>query len=292
MTNQPTHWLAEQNQRQRQLLLIIDPTSAPDAVGALFKRVPIRDYLQVFQNTEFENLLEQSPWLIRIDNAAIPGLMQLLQSPELNWGWVASVGQLDLNEMALHWRERMVFREGDQRWFYRFQDNRVISRSLSALDPLQIPLLLGPIVSALCWDGKHWQSFENNAPAHYPSPSAKPWLDAPEPKSISDAIEIRALESWLWSHQPALTYRLQAPVKVWIRQQLDLAAELGWTDTEHVLFLVECRLNPNLAEHPVWLKREDESPTQHFARAKREMPQILANTPQQPHPPTYDTVVP
>ena len=265
---QPAAWLAEQKRQQRQLLLVVDTLHSPHVIATLFKLAPIRDYIRLFQGTEFEDLLEQSPWLIRIDSSSMEAVTHLLQNPTLNWGWLASTAQLNLNEVAQHWRERLVISENGQRWFYRFQDNQVIARHLGALSATQIPLLLGPLASALAWDGEHWQSFENPQPALQPMPCATPWLDVPESEAISEAIEVGALKKWLWGNHPRLTYRLPDPIEDWIKQQLDVATAWGWNDAEQILFLAEHKLDPERAGHAVWARLPAEMPEAHFARVQ------------------------
>jgi len=269
MTLQPAVWLTEQQKQQRQLLLIIDTVAAPNAVAMLFKHGPIRDYIRLFKDTEFESLLEHSPWLVRLDDSSVPALKHLLEAPERNWGWVASATHLDLNEVAQHWRDRMLISEAEQRWFYRFQDNVVIARHLSALSEAQIPLLLGPLNAALCWDGEHWQSVENNHPAVCPPPFATPWLEVPETPVASRTIQIRAIENWLWKNHPDATFHLPMFVKDWVKQQLDLAAEWEWHEAEQILFLVEHQLDPESAQHAAWAKQQGETAEAHFARVQR-----------------------
>lgn len=278
MHTQPAAWLAEQKQQQRQLLLIIDTVHSPRVIEVLFKAVPIRDYIRLFQGSEFEDLLEQSPWLIRVDKASMDGVTHLLQQPKLNWGWVASTAQLDLHEVAQHWRERLVISENGKRWFYRFQDNQVIARHLAALSAEQIPLLLGPLTSALAWDGEQWQSFENEQPGLYPPPFATPWLDVPESEAISEAIKIKALRQWLWQHHPFTTASLPIFVSldVWLKQQLDLMAEWGWNDPEHIFYVIEQKLDHERADHAIWVKQQGETPAVHFARVKREFAALNA----------------
>jgi hypothetical protein len=272
MPTQPAAWFAEQKRHQRQWLLIIDTTHSPEVVATLFKLASIRDYIRLFQGSEFEDLLEQSPWLIRIDSSSTEAVTHLLQNPTLNWGWLASAPQLELSEVAQHWRERLVIRENGQRWFYRFQDNQVIARHLGALSSQQIPLLLGPLASALAWDGEQWHSFENQQPALYPEPFATPWLDVPESDAMSEAINIEALKKWLWQHHPHATASLpiSVPLAVWLKQPLALAAEWGWNDAEQILFLVEHQLDPKRAAHPAWATQSGELPDAHFARVQRE----------------------
>lgn len=274
---QPIRWLAEQQGCGRQTVLIIDTQFAPDIIATLFTLAPIRDYRRLFQGTEFDNLLEQSPWLIRIDPTTLPAVERLLARPETNWGWFASASPLDLDELVRHWRDRMVIREGEQRWLYRFQDNRVISRHLKALDTQQIPLLLGPLAEALCWDGTGWQRFENRRPALYLPPFAMPWTEVLESAAASEAIELRALENWLWHHHPQATARLPigGPLSVWLKSQLALAGEWGWDQAERIHFLVEHKLDPALAQHDLWDTKPNETPAAHFQRVQRDIAALL-----------------
>jgi hypothetical protein len=273
MTIHPTHWLEQQTLQQRQLLLIIDTVSAPDVIATLFKLAPIRDYIRLFQGTEFEDLLEHSPWLIRVESSSLKAATHLLQHPELNWGWAASAANLDLNEVAQHWRERMVFRENDQRWFYRFQDNRVIAQHLSALSQAEIPLLLGPLCDALCWNGEHWQRFESEQPALYPEPFATPWLQVPLPAEVADNIERSALIAWLWGQHGDATQMIAEtqPLEPWLTRQTQRARDWNWHAPEQMFFLLEHQLDPNLVEHSAWEPRTHETPQEHYARCTREL---------------------
>jgi hypothetical protein len=279
MHTQPAVWLAEQKRQHRQLLLIIDTLHSPQAVAMLFKLAPVRDYIRLFQGTEFEDLLEQSPWLIRIEPSSMDAVAYLLQNPTLNWGWLASTAQLDLNEVAQHWRERLVIDENGQRWFYRFQDNQVIARHLAALTAQQIPLLLGPLAGALSWDGEQWQSFVNEQPGLFPEPFDRPWLQVPESAAISEEIDIEALKQWLWQHHPYTTASLpiSEPFDVWLKQQLDLARQLGWDDAARIHFLAEHKLDPERAAHTAWDKQPGETPEAHFTRVRRTFAELDAN---------------
>jgi len=272
MTIRPMHWLEQQTGQQRELLLIIDTVAAPEVIAALFRLTPLRGYVRLFQGTEFEDLLEQSPWLIRIESSSMKAATHLLQNPALNWGWIASAAKLDLNKIAQHWRERMVFTADEQRWFYRFQDNRIISQHLKALTPAQIPLLLGPLCHALCWNGEQWQSFENEHPASYPAPFPTPWLEVPDPAEVAEEIERRALTAWLWEQHGEATQVLAEtqPLEPWLALQLQRARDWLWHTCEQKYFLLTHQLNPTLAEQPAWDPRADETPEQHFARCQRE----------------------
>ncbi|WP_341523339.1 DUF4123 domain-containing protein [Pseudomonas sp. G.S.17] len=270
---QPQQWLNEHKTFKHQLLLIIDTVAAPETIAKIFQLAPIREYVRLFQGTEFESLLEQSPWLVRIDESSAPILTYLLQCPERNWGWIASAVHLDLNDVAQHWRERLVINEDGKRWFYRFQDNQVIARHLSGLTVQQIPLLLGPLIGALTWDGKQWLAFENETPALIPVPFATPWLNIPEPLEIANGIELRALHAWLWELKGEATQQLAEtrPLRPWLEEQFQRAGAWGWDTGDQKCFLLEQQLNPSLAEHPAWEPRANETPRQHFARCQREL---------------------
>ncbi len=268
-----SQWLSEQRRRQRQLLVIANPMAAPNPIPTLFANAPIRDYVKVYQGTPFENLAPLGPWLVRIDVSTMAALSALLQSPEHHWGWVASAEQLDMNEVVAHWQARMLIHDEDQRALYRFQDNRVISRHLQALDNEQIPLLLGPLCSALCWDGKQWISVDNPAPGTYPEPFDTPWLQVPPAAEQSAAAQQATLETWLWENHLDATQQLltHESLATWLLVQLDKADSWDWSRQEQIHFLLEHQLNTDLANLPAWAPRAEETPDVHFLRAQQDI---------------------
>lgn len=268
-----SQWLSEQRRHQRQLVVIANPMAEPNPIPTLFANAPIRDYVKVYQGTPFENLAPLGPWLVRIDASSMAALAALLQSPEHHWGWVASAEQLDINEVVAHWQARMLIHDEGQRALYRFQDNRVISRHLQALDNEQIPLLLGPLCSALCWDGKQWMSVDSPAPGAYPEPFDTPWLQVPPAAEQSAAAQKAALETWLWENHLDATQQLltREPLTPWLQAQLDNADSWGWSNQEQVHFLLEHQLNADLANLPAWAPRADETPDAHFVRAQQDI---------------------
>lgn len=272
-----SQWLSEQRSRQRQLVVIANPMAEPNPVPTLFANAPIRDYVKVYQGTPFDNLAPLGPWLVRIDASSMAALSALLQSPEHHWGWVASAEQLDMNEVVAHWQARMLIHDEGQRAFYRFQDNRVISRHLQALDEDQIPLLLGPLCSALCWDGEQWVTVDNPTPGTYPEPFDTPWLQVPPAAEQAAAAQTTVLETWLWENhveatQQLLTHESLAP---WLQTQLDNADRWGWSSQGQIQFLLEHRLKNELANHPAWAPRADESPDAHFVRVQQDISQAF-----------------
>ena len=269
----PSQWLNNQASHKRQLMLVVNPMATPDPVTALFAAAPIRDYLKLYQGTEFHDLAALGPWLVRIDASAMTVVRDLIGAAQTHWGWIASAEQLDLNEVAAHWRARMVIRENNQRWFYRFQDNRVIARHLQALGQDQLPLLLGPLSSALCWDGRHWLGIDNPRPGLVPEPFDTPWLEIlAQPAHTTETLR-HQLEDWLFENHPEATQQLlnREPLVPWLQAQLDKANNWGWFSREQVHFLLEHQLSADLSNHPAWTPRVEETSEAHFLRAMREV---------------------
>lgn len=97
---QSRKWLNLHHSLKHQLLLVIDTVSAPEIIAKLFQLAPIREYIQLIQGTEFEELLEYSPWLVRVETVAVPILVHLLQCLERNWAWIASAAHFNRVKQA------------------------------------------------------------------------------------------------------------------------------------------------------------------------------------------------
>lgn len=269
MTNLPLDWLSAQTRKARNLVLVIDRMAEPDPIAQLFNADLMQDYINLYQGTEIADLADLGPWLVSLPAAHAPGVRSLLEEPERNWGWLASVEQIDLQTLAVHWRERMLIDEGDgQRSLYRFQDNRVIARHLTALSPAQLPMLLGPIASALVWDGQTWHDLDNPAPGLYPPPKESPWLHLAEPEDVTDAIQKHNLRLWLWqSHATALDSVIETQtLDAWLDERLAQAKAWQWHSAENLHFLLARHLDQKLVGHAAWLPQNGESAQAHFAR--------------------------
>lgn len=83
------YWIEQQHQA-RDLLVILDRQAEPDPVTLLFSNDAVQDYVELYRNTEFSDMLEMSPWLIIPTNNDSTRLEQLLENPHWNWGWLAS----------------------------------------------------------------------------------------------------------------------------------------------------------------------------------------------------------
>lgn len=270
MNDPVRQWLDDQHGQQRQLLLVIDSLAEPNPVLELFAKDLMHDYVNLYQGTEFADIANAGPWLVALSDSDVTQIQPMLDAPELNWGWLASAGRIDLSALGDHWRARMLVEEEDQRALYRLQDNRVIAHHLSGLPPEQRYLLLGPLASALCWDGNAWSRFDSPAPAHCPPPFATPWLDLPEPPTTARQIRHHNLLQWLWQQFPTATAKLAERVLIndWLDDQLNQAEHSQWHAPEQQRFLLQYRLDPVLASHSFWAAHTAETPEQHFLRCQ------------------------
>ena len=266
-------WIADQLAQQRELLLIVDRLAEPDPIKALFSADLMQDYVNLYQDTEFADMADVGPWLVRLHNPDAELMQTLLSTPEGDWGWLASAEHIDLAALAQHWRERMLLDEQEQRALYRFQDNRVIARHLAELSETQRPLLLGPLNSALCWDGQTWQSIHNPRPGLYPAPFEKPWQVLAEPEAVTQEILRHNLEQWLWQNHSVATAQLAEtqPLSSWLDAQLGKAKSWQWQSLESIQFLLQHQLQPVLIDHSAWTALQGETPNAHFARTSREL---------------------
>lgn len=274
-------WLAEQIAQQRELLLVVDRLAEPDPIKALFNADLMQDHVNLYQGTEFAEMVDVGPWLVRLHNPGAEFIQTLLDTPERGWGWLASAEHVDLVVLAQHWRERMLINEQEQRALYRFQDNRVIAHHLRGIEEIQRPLLLGPLISTLCWDGQCWQRFDNPRPDQYPAPFETPWLAVTEPEPVQHEIKRHNLELWLWQNHSSATTDLAETRLLgdWLDQQLDKAKRWNWRSEKHLHFLLSHQLDPALAEHSAWAPAEHETTEAHFARVSTLLSGPIARKP-------------
>jgi hypothetical protein len=267
-------WLDDQQSQQRELLLVVDRLAEPDPIKGLFGADLMQDYVNLYQGSEFADLADVGPWLVRLTDAGAAFLYSLLETPNQHWGWLASAEHIDLSALAQHWRERMVIEENGQRALYRFQDNRVIARHLGELTEPQLPLLLGPLNSALYWDEQAWIGIDNPRPGNYPPPFETPWLDIPETAAIANEIRRHNLEQWLWQNHSTATACMAElqPLDSWLDEQLAKAQSWQWQSLESIQFLLEHQLDPGFADHPSWAALEGETPDAHLARSRCNVP--------------------
>jgi hypothetical protein len=274
-------WFDEQQAEQRQLLLILDSLAKPNPVQGLFASDLIQQYVNLYQDSAVTEMAEVGPWLVLLNDSNPEQIRSLLDSPAQNWGWLASAEQLDLTLLSQHWRERMLIEEQGQRSLYRFQDNRVIAHHLREIEEIQRPILLGPLCSALCWDGQCWQCFDNPRPSQYPAPFDTPWLAIAEPETVQHHISRHNLELWLWQNHSKATADLAETrlLTDWLDQQLDKARRWNWLAEQQLHFLLLHQLDPALAEHSAWAPAEHETAEAHFARVSTVLSSSTARKP-------------
>lgn len=278
MNDSVEHWLSEQQAQRRQLLLVIDSLAEPAPLPRLFSADLVHSYANLYQGTEVDEMASVGPWLIMLNELNLTQLPSLTDAPEHNWGWLASVEHAEMAALTRHLQARLFDDEQGQRSLYRFQDNRIAARHLAELDASQRPLLLGPLTSVLCWDGRDWQRFDNERPGEYPEPFEKPWLSIPEPEQVQRAVTHHNLELWLWQTHTQATTRLAETLVVsdWLDQQLDKAKEWQWYSEPQLHFLLRNQLDPALADHPAWLPADQEAPDAHYSRVSSALTSSLS----------------
>ena len=266
-------WITEQQRLDRDLFMVVDRLAEPDPIPMLFAAGVMHEYINLYQGTEYEEMAEIGPWLLKLPTSNADAIIEFLETPQLNWGWLVSATELKLSTFAAHWRDRMIIKEQGSSALYRFQDNRVIAHHLASSTHDQVPLLLGPANAALCWNGHAWQTTNNNSPAHYTSPFNRPWLDVPEPSQVLRGIRRKNLQQWLWQEHPLDTTRLAStePLLPWLERQLDTAEQWGWDESEQIEFLLHHQLDPRLARAPFWSVRSEETPDKHYQRCQRDI---------------------
>lgn len=268
MSEHPRDWIGEQLARERELLLMIDSLAEPDPIPALFGADLMQEYVNLYRGTEFEDLAEIGPWLVRLGTPQAEVVQDLLSNPQRHWGWLASADRIDLRELTRHWLDRLLLEEDGQRSLYRFQDPRVMARSLAHLQPAQFPLLLGPLHSLLCWEANRWQTYDNPRPGPASFSQPAPWL-YPEPPSIAREIRLGNLEQWLWENQPEATTALakERILRDWLDECLSLSERWQWHAPQQLYLLLEKRRGKN-ASSPLWPPLTGESPSAHYARCR------------------------
>ncbi|MFV1940073.1 DUF4123 domain-containing protein [Pseudomonas luteola] len=262
-------WIQTQTNKQRSLYLIIDSLAEPNPIPELFGSGAIKEYANLYQGTSYEELSAIAPWLIRIEDMGNVAIQRLIQHPERDWGWLACTEFHEFSAIKKHLQARIEIHEDEQISLYRFQDPRVIARSLAYLKREQAPYLLGPFESVLYWHLEKWKEYNNPNPSLSQLPEAPfPWLYS-EPDEIKQEINILNLEQWLWENQPAETTELAKKINIrtWLKDCLTKVEIYQWKDAYQLFFLLmHNRLNQ--LNHPAWEPLPDELPLAHFNRCQ------------------------
>ncbi|WP_168233540.1 DUF4123 domain-containing protein [Pseudomonas veronii] len=261
----PNRWMARQQQAGRRICLMLDGYSA--ARQPMLAARDLSHYRCLYSETVAAELANTGPVFLLLGPMSEPALVDLLQHPEANWGWLGSLPDDDLTGVTAHWRERlMVGPEGEQA-LYRLHDNRTLARALAYLPTALWPEFLGPLISVCYWHEGGWLHGENPAPGHYPVPVPAPWLNTPNPQA--DAIlHANILRYLLAEHSEDLAalVEFQDP-RAWLSQVLEQARAWQWYAPEQLEFLVVRRLKEATRNRVIcWQPRAGEAPGEHFER--------------------------
>ncbi|QVW25386.1 DUF4123 domain-containing protein [Pseudomonas hormoni] len=268
----PRQWMNEQRRLGHELCLVLDSQNERDTRQLLVKSSGHDHYLSVYNATTLANLADAGPFIFTLEQSGNRRLDDLLDHPERNWGWLASVERGALRGLVHHWQQRLIVETRPYQALYRFHDNRVLSRALKHLPPEEYPAFLGPAISVCYWDGAAWNTAQNPAPGTYPVPDKPLWLRTPLPHP--QASEIRRLNA----HRYLLAEHVEAYANLaeehdpdaWLRERLALADTWGWLEPEQLEFLLIQSLQaPGFALPPEWEVRGDESPVEHFERVRQ-----------------------
>lgn len=268
----PRQWMNEQRRLGRELCLVLDSQNERETRQLLLKSSGHDHYLSVYNATTLANLADAGPFIFTLEQSGDRRLDELLDHPERNWGWLASVEKGALGGLVNHWQQRLIVGTRPYQALYRFHDNRVLSRALKHLRPEEYPAFLGPAISVCYWDGAAWNTAHNPIPGTYPVPDQPLWLRTPLPQP--QASEIRRLNA----HRYLLAEHVEAYVNLaeehdpdaWLRERLALADRWGWLEPEQLEFLLIQSLQaPGFTLPPEWEVRGDESPAEHFERVRQ-----------------------
>jgi hypothetical protein len=257
--------MAQQHQAGRRLCLILDGNH--DARQSLLAGRNLAQYCSLYGETAVAELAAAGPVILLLEQVNEPALVDLLQHPEANWGWLGSLPGDDLSEVVRHWRDRLVVGATGSQALYRFHDNRTLARALAHLPNAQWPAFLGPLVSVCYWHAGHWCQSENPMPGEYPVPVPAPWLNTPNPQA-EVILHANILRYLLTEHSESLAtlVEFQDP-RVWLNQVLQHARAWQWREPHQLEFLVVHRLEEATQGSVIrWPPMEGEAPADHFER--------------------------
>ncbi|WP_339474568.1 DUF4123 domain-containing protein [Pseudomonas sp. RL_5y_Pfl2_69] len=264
-------WMAEQLTLGHSLCLILDSEGERAARQALLKNHGPEQYCRVYSETPLADLADAGPVIFLINSPDNEHIKALLEVPERNWGWLASIGRDDLPALTRHWRERVITGTRPHQALYRFHDNRALTRALGHIPEKARPEYLGPAISVCFWQGSQWAVINNPAPGVHPVPADPAWLNVPVPASQTMAMLHSNIYRYLWAEHSDELIRLsqrQDP-STWLAEQLSQARQWGWSTPEQLHFLIINTLKPPLLRS--WLPHGDEDPQVHFERLLNEV---------------------
>lgn len=269
MDNLPSHWMAQQQQAGRRLCLMLEGNNA--ARQPMIAARDLSAYCSLYAHTPLAEIATAGPVILLLDELSEPALLQLLNTPQTNWGWLGSLPGAELTSVTRHWRDRLLVGAEGEQALYRVHDNRTLARALAYLSPEHRPLLLGPLISVCYWHDHGWHCANNPAPGEYPMPDPAPWLDTPNPQAgaILHANVLRYLLAE-YSEDLVVLVEFQDP-RIWLSQVLEQARAWQWKRPEQLEFLVVRRLEETTRGSVIrWPPIVGEAPEDHFERVMRQ----------------------
>ncbi len=265
MDNLPNQWMSQQLQAGRRLCLILEGSNAARQPMLAARGFP--DYCSLYAQTPLAEIATAGPLILLLDQVGEPALLDLLQKPEMNWGWLGSLPNVDLTDVTRHWRDRLLVGPEGHQALYRFHDNRTLARALNYLKVEQWPAFLGPLISVCYWHEDRWHYGSNPAPGDHPVPDPAPWLNIPNPNAYA-ILHANILRYLLAEHSESLAalVEFQDP-RVWLTQVLEQARAWQWNRPEQLEFLVVRRLEEASRASVIrWQPTVGETPEDHFQR--------------------------
>ncbi|KTC63459.1 hypothetical protein AO262_19815, partial [Pseudomonas fluorescens ABAC62] len=226
MDTLPRQWMSQQQQAGRRLCLILDGNHA--ACQPLLAARDLPAYCGLYVQTPLAEIATAGPLILLLEQVNEPALLDLLQAPETNWGWLGSLPNVDLTGVIRHWRDRLLVGQPGSQALYRVHDNRTLARALNHLDVAHWPAFLGPLIGVCYWYEGAWHSAENPAPGDYLVPEPAPWLSIPNPNAgaIQRANILRYLLAE-YSEKLAALVEFHDP-GVWLTHVLEQARAWRW----------------------------------------------------------------
>ncbi|WP_248751647.1 DUF4123 domain-containing protein [Pseudomonas sp. MWU15-20650] len=265
MESLPHQWMVQQQQMGHRLCLMLEGSS--EARQPMLAVRGLSQYCTLYSETAAAELANAGPVILLLEQMHEPTLVDLLQHPETNWGWLGSLPAADLSGVTHHWRERLLVGPKGQQALYRIHDNRTLARALAHLPTAHWPAFLGPLISVCYWHEGHWRQRENPAPGDYPVPEPAPWRNTPNPHAQA-ILHANILRYLLAEHSEQLVAlaEFQDP-RSWLAQVLVQARAWQWHRPDQLEFLVVRRLEEATRGSLIrWQPWVGEVPGEHFER--------------------------
>ncbi|TFY91502.1 DUF4123 domain-containing protein [Pseudomonas nabeulensis] len=269
MDTLPCRWITQQQQAGRWLCLVLEGNH--DARQSLLEVRSLSQYRNLYAETVVSDMANAGPVILLLEQANEPALLNLLQTPDTNWGWLGSLPSADLTSVTRHWRDRLLVGPEGNPALYRFHDNRTLARALGHLELAHWPSYLGPLISVCYWHDGGWRQSDNPIPDEYPVPDPAPWLNTPNPHAAA-ILHANILRYLLTEHSESLAalVEFQDP-RVWLTQVLEQARAWQWRGSEQLEFLVVRRLEEATRGSVIrWQPVAGETSADHFERVVKQ----------------------